>query len=177
MVLLDGCPLFLKEQFINYILCVTLRRQICGLSVPSHQWETKRHLVIQILSKSLDGLVCQKTPQSSISGVGRLPGCKEFGYWLPSHGYYAEGCVYDVPQRKTIQAVLLGPWQQKDKTNWVQILKRNCFEKAELGFRQNFLQGSFWLSVIFIDLQQLRSSARREESKHSLLGGCLRKTQ
>lgn len=43
-----------------------------------------------------------------------------------------------------------------------QILERNCFEKAELGFRQNFLQGSFWLSVICIDLQQLRSDSRRE---------------
>lgn len=46
-----------------------------------------------------------------------------------------------------------------------------------LGFRQNFLQGSFWLSVVFIDSQQLRSSARREESKHGLLESSLRKTQ
>lgn len=44
-VLLNGCPPFLKEQFINYILCVNFRRQIFGLSVPSHQWETERHFV------------------------------------------------------------------------------------------------------------------------------------
>jgi len=33
VALLDACPLFLKEQFINYILCVNLGRQICSLSV------------------------------------------------------------------------------------------------------------------------------------------------
>lgn len=37
MAPLDGCPPFLKEQFINYILCVNLRRQICGLSAPLSQ--------------------------------------------------------------------------------------------------------------------------------------------
>lgn len=44
-VLLNGCPPFLKEQFINYMLCVDFRRQIFGLSVPSHQWETEGHFV------------------------------------------------------------------------------------------------------------------------------------
>lgn len=30
----------------------------------------------------------------------------------------------------------------------MQILKRNRFEKSAFGFRQNFLQGSFWLNGI-----------------------------
>lgn len=41
MAPLDGRPPFLKEQFINYILCVNLRRQIRGLSVPSSQQKEK----------------------------------------------------------------------------------------------------------------------------------------
>lgn len=65
----------------------------------------------------------------------------------------------------------------EEETDWVQTLERNYFEKAELGFRQDFLQGPLWLSGILIDLQQLRNSARREESKHDLLERYPRRTQ
>lgn len=82
--------------------------------------------------------------------------------------------VSDVLQRRAIQATLLGPWQQSRKHMGCNFLKEIILS---LGFRQNFLQGSFWLSVIFIDLQQLRSSARRKESNHGLLESTLRNTQ
>lgn len=35
VLLLAGCPSFLKEQFISSMLCVRLRGHVCGLSVPS----------------------------------------------------------------------------------------------------------------------------------------------
>lgn len=78
-------------------------------------------------------------------GVGHLPGCREFGYWLPSRGLCAEGCVWcsskDDHSGHTSWTLVT------EKTNWLQILKRN-FLRRQLGFRQNFLQGSFWLSGI-----------------------------
>jgi len=100
----------------------------------------------------------------------------EFGYWLPSHGRYAKGSVWyaskDDHSSHTSWALAT-----EEETNWVHILERDCFEKAELGFRQNVLQGPFWLSGILIDSQQLRDSARREESKHDLLERYPRRTQ
>lgn len=55
---------------------------------------------------------------------------------LRSHGRHAGDCV-GMCLRDHRWAILLGPWPQKAKTNWVRILERNHFEKVELGFRQN----------------------------------------
>lgn len=88
VVLLDGCPPFLKEQFINYILRVNLKRQIGGLSVPSRQWEAERHLVIHSFCQSpWMGLSVKRHFRFLANGVGHLPGWKDFGYWFPSHGH------------------------------------------------------------------------------------------
>lgn len=63
--------------------------------------------------------------------------------------------VCGVPQRMTIQAILLGPWQQR------KILERNCFQNS---YRDHYGRVAF-----LRDFQQLRNSARRKESKHDLM--------
>lgn len=128
--------------------------------------ETERHFVIHRFCQGpWMVLSVQRHLRIRSVRVGRLPACKDVGYWLPSHGHYAKHCVWcaskDYHSSHTSWTLAT-----EAKTNWVQILERNCFEKAEVGFRQNFLQGSFWLSGILIDLQQLRNSTSREESKH-----------
>lgn len=128
---------------------------------------------MQILSRSLDGLVCKKTRRISVSGVDASQDAKSLDIGFLAVAVMPKA-VCEVLQRTTIQATLFGPWQQNRKHMGCKFLKEIILS---LGFRQNFLQGSFWLSVIFKDLQQLRSSARREERKHRALESSLRKIQ
>lgn len=133
VALLDPCPLFLKEQFINYILCVNLGRQICSLSVtlkPRGNW--KALCDSQILSRPLDGLVCTKTLQISVSGCGMPPRMQGLDI-----GFLAMAIMPRVlcgmPQRMTIQAILLGSWQQRKKPTGYASLKEIVLRRQSLG--------------------------------------------
>lgn len=138
--------------------------------------ETERHFVIHGFHQGpRKALSVQRHFRMWSVGAGCLPGYKEVGYRLPRPGHYAEDCVQcasEDHQSGHTSCTLAA----EVKTMWVPILERKCFVKAELGFRQNFLQGSFWLSGILIDLRQLRNSIRKGESKHDL-ESCPRKTQ
>lgn len=77
VALWEDCPLFLEEQVINYILCVNLRRQICGLSVTANQGDTERHCVIhRFCHGPWTALSVQRHFRFQSVGVGRLPGCR-----------------------------------------------------------------------------------------------------
>lgn len=138
--------------------------------------ETERHFVIHgFYQGPWKALSVQRHFRMWSVGAGCLPGYKEVGYRLPRPGHYAEDCVRcasEDHQSGHTSCTLAA----EVKTMWVPILERTCFVKAELGCRQNFLQGSFWLNGILIDLQQLRNSIRKGESKHDL-ESCPRKTQ
>lgn len=133
VVLLDSCPPFLKKQFINSILCVHLRRQVCGLSVPLCQRETERNFVIHRFCQGPWMALCvQRHFRFQWVGVGHLPGCKEFGYWLPSRAFVLRA-VCDVPQRTAIQTIPLGPWQQRRKQTGCKVIKEIVLTRQSLG--------------------------------------------
>lgn len=135
VALLDGCPPFLKGQFINYILCVNWRRQICGLSVPLSQLKGKLKGTLWFTD--------------SIKAPGRpclYKDTSECGQWLwdasqdakrLGTGYRALATmlrtVCDVPQRTTNQVILLAPWQRRWKQCGRQFLKESVLKRQSLG--------------------------------------------
>ena len=81
---LDGCPPFLKGQFINYT-CVSIEEDKSVVSLyPWANWKGNWKALCdsQILSRPLEGLVCTKTLQNVVSGCGMPPRMQRG--WVPA---------------------------------------------------------------------------------------------
>lgn len=86
----------------------------------------------QILSRPLDSLVCTKTLQISARGCGTPPRTQSLDTGFLAMAIMPRA-VCGMPQRMSIQAILLGPWQQRKKPIGCKSLKEIILRKQSLG--------------------------------------------